>query len=192
MSDTASLPSAVRLAALLACALSGACAFNVHKVQVDAARLDTGKPIGILQCRYGLLGVTDARPSGDRAGGLGEHMLLLDDPGALVATRLAAAGMADGSVPDATDVRVAVKRFYLGQNTMSKVPVVVLQAEIAGQPPLLVRAQPVTMNWNGTENEAYSAMANALQEATTRLVTELNRHCGPQSAQTSKPVPPAL
>lgn len=158
--------------------LLGACTFNVHKVQVDTARLETGKPVGTLQCAYGPAEVLDARPAGDRAGGLGEHMLLLDDPTALIAERLRKAGMGDGTAQDAVSVRIAIKRFYLTQNTMAKVPVVVLQARIDQQEPFLVRAQPVTANWNGTENEAYSAMANALQGALTQLVTELNGKCG--------------
>ena len=160
------------------CLILAACAFNVNKVQVDAARLDTGKSIGTLQCRYGLAGVVDARPSGDRAGGLGENMLLLDDPSELIAARLHSAGMAEGSVPDAPDVLIEIKRFYLTVNTMAKVPVVVLQARIDQQQAFLVRAQPVTANWNGTESEAYSAMANALQGAGTELVAELNGKCG--------------
>lgn len=159
------------------CLILAACAFNVNKVQVDAARLDTGKSIGTLQCRYGLAGVVDARPSGDRAGGLGENMLLLNDPSELIAARLQDAGMIKGSAPDAPDVLIEIKRFYLTVNTMAKVPVVVLQAGIGDEPPFLVRAQPVTMNWNGTENEAYTAIANALQGAVTQLVSDLNARC---------------
>ncbi len=176
--NAAAWMSAKRMTVTAVCiALLGACTFNVHKVQVDTARLETGKPVGILQCAYGLTGVVDARPAGERAGGLGEHMLLLDDPSELIAERLRTAGMVDGAAPDAADVRIAIKRFYLTQNTMSKVPVVVLQAGIGDEPPFLVRAQPVTMNWNGTENEAYAAMARALQGAVTQLVSELNDRC---------------
>lgn len=160
------------------CSLLAACAINVNKVQVDTARLDTGKSIGTLQCRYGLVGVVDARPSGDRAGGLGENMLLLNDPSELISSRLQSAGMVKGTTPDAPDVLIEIKRFYLTVNTMAKVPVVVLQARIGQQQPFLVRAQPVSANWNGTENEAYSAMANALQGAATQLVVELNGKCG--------------
>jgi hypothetical protein len=169
----------IRLTAMAcACLLLVACAFNVNKVQVDTARLDTGKSIGTLQCRYGLAGVVDVRPSGDRAGGLGENMLLLEDPSELISARLQSAGMIRGSAPDAPEVLVEIKRFYLTVNTMAKVPVVVLQARIDQQQPFLVRAQPVSANWNGTENEAYAALANAVQEAATQLVTELNRKCG--------------
>lgn len=157
--------------------LLSACTYNVHRVQVDTARLETGKPVGTLQCAYGPAEVLDARPAGDRAGGLGEHMLLLDDPTALITERLRTSGMGDGAVPGAVAVRISIKRFYLTQNTMSKVPVVVLQAGIGDAPPFLVRAQPVTMNWNGTENEAYAALANALQSAVAQLVTELNGRC---------------
>ena len=158
--------------------LLGACAVNVNKVQVDTARLDTGKSIGTLQCRYGLLGVVDARPSGDRAGGLGENMLLLDDPSELISSRLQSAGMIKGSVADAPGVLIEIKRFYLTVNTMAKVPVVVVQARIDQQEPFLVRAQPVSANWNGTENEAYSAMADALQGAGIELINVLNGKCG--------------
>lgn len=168
----------VRLATIAcACLPLVACTFHVNKVQVDTARLDTGKPIGTLRCRYGLTGVVDARPSGDRAGGLGENMLLLEDPSELISARLQSAGMTQGHAPDAPDVLVEIKRFYLTVNTMAKVPVVVLQAGIGDAPPFLVRAQPVTMNWNGTENEAYAGLANALQGAVTQLVTELNGRC---------------
>lgn len=164
------------------CLMLTACAFNVNKVQVDTARLDTGKSIGTLQCRYGLVAVLDARPSGDRAGGLGENMLLLNDPTELIAARLQSAGMLKGPVPDAPDVQIDIKRFYLTVNTMAKVPVVVLQAKIGQQEPFLIRAQPVTANWNGTENEAYAAMANALHGAATQLVAELNGKCGQAQA----------
>lgn len=179
MIDVSSTAStfAARALTVACCTLLGACAFNVHKVQVDTARLETGKPVGTLRCAYGLTGVVDARPAGERAGGLGEHMLLLDDPSELVAERLRKAGMADASVPQAADVHITIKRFYLTQNAMSKVPVVVLQARIGEQEPFLVRAQPVTMNWNGTENEAYAAMARALQGAVTQLVSDLNGRC---------------
>lgn len=177
---SAKLMKASAICMLLLCA----CAVNVHKVQVDTARLETGKPIGTLHCAYSLTGVLDARPVGDRAGGLGEHMLLLENPSALIAESLRKAGLAVSSLPDSIDVHIAIKRFYLSQNLVTKVPVVVLQARIDQQEPFLVRAQPVTANWNGTENEAYSALANALQGAVTQLVSDLNGRC---SAKQSTP-----
>lgn len=166
------LPAAAALILLLS-----ACAMKVNTVQVDSARLETGKAISSLQCRYGLAGVVDVRPSGDRAGGLGENMLLLNDPSELLASRLLKAGMIKAYAPEVPAVMVKIKRFYLSSNNVAKVPVVVLQASIDQQEPFLVRAQPVTTNWWGTEDEATSAMAETLQLATNQLVADLNAKC---------------
>lgn len=174
---TAGTLAKLRPVAAICLVLLSACTVKIHKVQVDTTRLESGKPVGTLQCAYGLAGVLDARPAGDRAGGLGEHMLLMDNPSALIAERLQKVGMAANSLPDSIDVHIVIKRFYLSQNLITKVPVVVLQAGIGNEPPFLVRAQPVTTNWNGTENEAYTALANALQGAVTQLVSDLNSRC---------------
>lgn len=166
------LPAAAVLILLLS-----ACAMNVNTVQVDPARLETGKAISGLQCPYGLAGVVDVRPSGDRAGGLGENMLLLNDPSELLANRLLKAGMIKAYAPEVPSVLIEIKRFYLSSNNVAKVPVVVLQAKIDQQEPFLVRAQPVTTNWWGSEDEATSAMAETLQIATNQLITDLNEKC---------------
>jgi hypothetical protein len=40
-----------------------------------------------------------------------------------------------------------------------------------------VRSQRASMNWNGTENEAYEAYSAALADATAQVVARLNAGC---------------
>jgi hypothetical protein len=162
--------SLAMLAALLGCTRT------VDHVTMDASRLVASPPSVRLACAYRLDDVVDARPAGDRAGGLGSHMFVFDDAPGVVRRELAATGMATGG--DAgTPVQVRLLQLYLTQNTITKVPVVVLEVAPSGQAPFLVRAQKASMNWNGTQNEAYRAYADALSDATAQVALQLNARC---------------
>ena len=166
------------LAWLVASALLSACSSTVNKVDVDAGRLVAGKPIGSLSCAYRLAELNDARPSGDRAGGLGVNMMLLSDPKQLIRNEFTKAGMLSPEVAEGRAVTINVKQVYLSQNLTTKIPVVVYEVRVHGQEPFIVRGQPASMNWNGTENEAYGALAKAFQVANSQVVSGLNERCG--------------
>lgn len=149
---------------------------HVHRVAMDPARLDPPSAEVRLACGYRLQDVVDARPAGDRAGGLGNHMFVFDDATAVVRGQLEAAGLrADAS--DAKTVSVRIVQLYLTQNTITKIPVAVYAVTVDGQPAFLVRSQKATMNWNSTENEAYAAYARVLADANAQLVRRLNAGC---------------
>lgn len=149
---------------------------TVSKVTVDAGRLGQTPPPKVrLACGYRLGELTDARPAGGSAGGIGLKAFELQDPVALVREQLAAAGLrADG---EGSEVDVRLMQFYLSQNTITLVPVVVYEATIAGQAPLVVRGQPASMNDWGSEIEATAAYAAALRQANAKLVVALNAAC---------------
>lgn len=119
----------------------------------------------------------DARPAGDRAGGLGKHMFVFEDAADVVRRQLSSAGLRAAAPDGAPPVTVRILQLYLTQNTITKVPVVVFEVTPEGHPTFLVRAQTASMNWNGTENEAYGAYAQAIANASTQLVSRLNLQC---------------
>ena len=106
-------------------------------------------------------------------------MFVLEDVVSIVRSQLLAAGMSEA---DGVPVQLRVLKMYLSQSVVTKIPVVVYKVAIDGQPPILVRSQRSTMNWNGTENEAYAAYAMAMQDATGQVVRQLNRACDQASA----------
>ena len=55
---------------------------------------------------------------------------------------------------------------------------VTYQLRIGDDTPVLLRAQPTSGNWAGTQNEAYRAYAAAMQEAMRQVVVQLNAGCG--------------
>lgn len=160
--------------ALLA-ALTG-CTPVVHHVAMAPERLVAPSTVQ-LSCPWRLAAVEDARAAGDRAGGLGKHMFVFEDAAGVVRKQLAAAGLRDAAPDGAPPVTVRILQLYLTQNTMTKVPVVVFEVAPDGRPTFLVRAQTMSMNWNGTENEAYGAYAQAIANASTQLVSRLNLQC---------------
>lgn len=168
------------LAGLLAVALCG-CSMHVNKVAMNPARLEpvrhaqSAKPIK-LACAYRLQEVVDARPAGDRAGGLGKHMFVFDDAVSVVRGQLATAGLATAG-GDGKPVTVRIVQLYLAQSHVTKIPVAVYNVAIEGEPAFLVRSQQATMNWNGTENEAYAAYSRVLADANQQLVMRLNAGC---------------
>lgn len=162
------------VAAAIAALLSGCATPRVHHVTMDTSHL-VGAAQSKVACGYRIAGIVDDRPAGDRAGGLGRHMFMLEDAAAIVRSQLLAAGLSE---TDGVPVQLRVLKIYLSQNAVTKIPVVVYKVAIGDRPPALVRSQRSTMNWNGTENEAYAAYAMAMQDATTQVVRQLNRACG--------------
>jgi hypothetical protein len=151
------------------------CSVKVHQVPVDSTRLVPASVPVRMACDRRLQSVVDARDSTDRAGGLGVHLFLFDDVPGVVRKQFALAGLdAQGSGP-AVDIRIL--QFYLAQNTMTKVPVAVYEVSVDGAAPFIVRSQKASMNWNGTENEAYGAYASALSDATAQAVSKINAGC---------------
>jgi hypothetical protein len=74
-------------------------------------------------------------------------------------------------------VDVGILQFYLSQNTITKIPVAVYEVRVDGGATFTVRSQRASMNWNGTENEAYEAYSAALADATAQVVARLNAGC---------------
>mgnify|MGYP000872395134 CR=1 FL=1 len=162
---------------VLACAAAcvAGCSVKVHEVVADAPRLMAITSNVRLACGYRLQGIVDARASTGRAGGLGAHLFLFDDVPGLVRRQFAMAGLdSQGSGP-AVDVNIL--QFYLAQNVMTKVPVAVYEVRVDGGAPFTVRSQKASMNWNGTEDEAYAAYSLALADATAQVVSRLNAGC---------------
>ena len=161
---------------LLACALLGlaGCSVKVHRVPVDTARLVA--PVEArLACDHQLRDIVDARSSSDRAGGLGNHLFLFDDVPGTVRKQFAQAGLATQATGPVVDVRIL--QFYLSQNLTTKIPVAVYEVRVDNASPFLVRSQRASMNWNGSENEAYEAYSTALADATAQVVNRLNAGC---------------
>ena len=168
------------LAWLLVAAVLCGCSQHVDKIAMDPARLVATSPAGQgkplkLACAYRLQEVVDARSSGDRAGGLGNHMFVFEDAAHVVGAQLAAAGLATAG--DGKLVRVRIVQLYLAQSHVTKIPVAVYEVTVAGQPAFLVRSQQATMNWNGTRNEAYAAYSRVLADANQQLLRRLNAGC---------------
>lgn len=166
-----------RLAAAgLAIALT-ACALPTHRVMMQASRLPVDPPANAPRCTFQLGKITDARPAGDAAGGLGRHQFTFDDPVSLIKRELLQAGLAAEPAPGRPRVDLRLLRLYLTQNLDTKVPVVVYEVTAAGAAPFLVRSQQITLNWNGSENEAYTAYARALHDADGKLLAALDTLC---------------
>jgi hypothetical protein len=160
---------------LLALLPLAACVGPTRDIPVDAARLvpavrhDPG-------CSYRLASLVDARQAGAEAGGLHGQRFALEDPLPLVRASLARAGITEDDPSAARAVDVELLRFYIARNLGTKVPVVVYRTRIAGES-LIVRSQLPSMNWNGTEDEAYAALARALDDANARLARALGERC---------------
>jgi uncharacterized lipoprotein YajG len=172
----------IRAAAWLAAiALLAGCSTQVNKVVVrpDALPVQPQGKAPRLACGFHLASVEDARSPGSQAGGLGRHQLVLEDAPALVTHQLHRAGMLAGAptAADAHTVALQIKQLYLTQNLTTKIPMAVYSVQVDGGDPFLVRSQAASMNWNGTQEEAYDALAKALDDASQRLVTALNTRC---------------
>lgn len=171
--------------AVLLLALLSGCNAKVVRVDMDPARLvapaKTTKPKGTvsLTCAHRLRDVVDARPTGGEVGGLGWNAFRFDAAADTVRSQLAAAGLADAPAnADAPDVSVRIMQLYLAQNLQTKIPVAVYEVRIKDDAPFVLRSQKASMNWNGTQDEAYAAYARALFDINQQLVGKLNLRCG--------------
>lgn len=164
--------------ALMGCVAMGllsACSMTVHRVELDPSRLASKSKVRVA-CAYRQGDVVDARPSTGRAGGLGSHLFLVEDASRIVRERLAAAGIAAAGEGQVVDVRLL--HLYMTQNQGTKIPVVVLSASVGKQPTFTLRSQKASMNWNGSEEEAYEGYSRAFDDAMAQLVAFLDKGCG--------------
>lgn len=170
---------------VLLSALLAGCSAQVVRVDMDPARLAApaasarAKNLVALACPHRLGDVVDARPAGGDAGGLGWNAFRFDAATETVRSQLAAAGLtATSTQADAPEVTVRVMQLYLAQNLQTKIPVAVYEVKVASETPFLLRSQKASMNWNGTQDEAYAAYARALSDISQQLVGVLNQRCG--------------
>lgn len=66
---------------------------------------------------------------------------------------------------------------YLAQNLGTRIPVAVYEVTIDSGAPFVLRSQKASMNWNGSQDEAYSAYARSLADINRQLVGTLNLRC---------------
>lgn len=163
-------------AAALALLASG-CAVKTTYSTLGADDLPPLAPVPQLRCAYFLGDITDARPEGDHAGQLGHHIFNLEEPVSLLSAALQPASWSIGDQEAALRVDVRLLRLYMTQQHSAKIPVVVLEARPQRQKPFIVRSQASSMNWNGSEKEAHSALAMALGQVRGHLVDGLNARC---------------
>jgi hypothetical protein len=167
----------------MATLLLAGCDRQVERVTMDTDRLvaptgDVPVPIVKLACPYHIKDVIDARSDGDRVGGLGYRMFVLDDAPGLVRRQLLAMGLSATDAPGSAQVSVRILKFYLASNGVTKIPVVVFEVRIDQEPPFLIRSQRATVNWANTESEEYTAYARAFQDANAQLGNRLAQRCG--------------
>ena len=167
------------LAAMLLASLAG-CSTKVTRVDMDSARL---APVGahlvepLLSCDYRLGEVVDDRADGSNAGGLSANAFRLVDAAGVVRQQLLRAGLVEGASVQAPVVHVHIVQLYLTQNVDSKVPVAVYRVAIGDEPAIVLRSQKASINWNGTQNEAYGAYGRVLNDVNLQLVAQLNQRC---------------
>jgi len=172
-----------RLACLTVALVLGGCSMKVVRVDVDPARLPpppaASKTAMRLACPYRLAEVIDARPGGE-SGGLGVHAFRFGDVAGIVRAQLKVAGLSEASDPSAatgSKVDLRIMQLYLAQNLTTKVPVAVYEVAINDGAAFVVRSQKASLNWNGTEDEAYAAYARVLADVNQQLVNQLNARC---------------
>lgn len=146
----------------------------MRKVTVDPARLHLDAKTA-LRCPYRLKEVVDARPAGNSSGHMGTSAFEIADPVGIVRDELRTLGLTEAA--QGPDVSVRLMQLYFATNRVTKVPVVVYEATLAGHAPMIVRGQPASINWWGSDSEATSALGVALREANRRLVSNLNSAC---------------
>lgn len=168
-------PGKASIAAGLALLLAG-CATPVKTVEVDPARLMTPAKVA-LACDYRLGEVVDGRPEAVKVSKLGANRLTLADPVLLVRNSLMASGFEPAGPDAGSAIDVELVQMYVLPNHVTKVPVVVYRVRQQGKEPWLVRAQPASMLWSGSEDEAVAAYRVALAEANAQLVSRLNKGC---------------
>lgn len=172
-----------RLACLSLALLLTACSTKVVRVDADPARLAAppaaSKAAVRLACPYRLADVVDARPGGE-SGGLGVHAFRFGDVAGIVRSQLQDAGLHAAENPSsvgAPAVDLRVLQLYLSQNLGTKIPVAVYEVAIDDGPAFVLRSQKATMNWNGSQDEAYAAYARVLADVNQQLLRQLNARC---------------
>lgn len=170
------MPSRRALVVMWAMALV-ACSPKVVKVDMDTQRLVAGAATDArLLCDYRLGEVVDMRPSGDRAGGLGMRMFNFENAPAVIRESLSGVGFVEAATAPRVDVHLM--QLYMNQVHVTKIPVIVYELRIEGHQPVLIRSQAANMNWNGSEDEAYSGYSRALEAVNRKMVGSLNLACG--------------
>ncbi|MGY4515149.1 hypothetical protein [Lysobacter sp. HA18] len=160
--------------------LATGCASTVIHQTMDANRL-APSPAGraaratALRCPHRLDGVEDARDGGSQSGGLGRKAFEFANAADVVRARFVAAGFETSG--DAPPLRIRIRQLYLGQNTTTKVPVAVYEVVPANGGSFIVRAQPASMNWAGSIDEAYGAYSAAMVDAQRQVIDRLNLSC---------------
>lgn len=168
------------LMALLSAACLAGCQPPVKVLKVDNAQIrEPRRTPPANACGFRLKAVVDARAQAD-SGGLGFNQLKIDDAPGLVRGSLLDAGLLPAEAEtDDRELTVVLRQMYLSQNRMTKVPVVVYTAQIPGREDVLFRAQPSTMNWNSTDDEALRSISRALHGANSQLLDWLAATCRP-------------
>lgn len=164
--------------------LLASCNGKVLRVNMDSARLAptpaSARNTARLTCPHRLKDVVDARSGDGEAGGLGWHAFKFSNAAQTIRDQLLGAGLKEdtsgvGTTP-AVDIRVV--QLYLTQNQSTKIPVAVYRVSIDDAPEFVIRSQKASMNWNGTEDEAYAAYARVLADVNRQLIEALNARCG--------------
>jgi hypothetical protein len=132
-------------------------------------------PDAKLACPYRLRTLVDARPANSSMGVAQLKAFSMEDPIGIVRDQLANAGLRDTDDGRAIDVRLM--QFYLSQNTITLVPVVVYEATPDGGAPMVIRGQPASQNSWGSDAEATEAFGDALRAANEKLIVSLNAQC---------------
>jgi hypothetical protein len=167
------------LAAMLLASLAG-CTTKVVRVDMDAARLSPRAAQAehvVLMCDYRLGGVADDRADGTEAGGLNANAFKFADAADVVRRQLLHAGLSEDPAVQGPGVEVHIVQLYLTQNLETKVPVAVYRVRIGDEPAFVLRSQKASLNWNGTQGEAYAAYGRVMADVNLQLVAQLNRRC---------------
>jgi hypothetical protein len=165
----------IRALSLLVCLTLAGCTVKVNNVRVDTAKLDA-RGTARLRCGFQLQSVIDQRPSGDRAGTLGLNLLTVENAPDTVRSQLLQAGFADVA-GEGTPVSVEIMRLYISQNLYTKLPTVVYRAKAGASEAFLVRSQLASMHWSSSEKSVYEGYSEAMRDANSRLIGELNMRC---------------
>ncbi|KGQ19745.1 hypothetical protein LF41_2687 [Lysobacter dokdonensis DS-58] len=165
---------AVPAAFVVALSFAGCGSMPMRKVTVDPARLNLDAQMAV-QCPYRLKDVVDARPANSGFGTMGRTAFVIEDPARMVRDQLRTIGLSEAG--EGPDVSIRLMQLYIATNRVTNVPVAVYEAKIGNAEPVVIRGQPASMTWWGTDAESAGALALALREANRGLVARLNRGC---------------
>ncbi|HEY2344717.1 MAG TPA: hypothetical protein VGH80_02415 [Xanthomonadaceae bacterium] len=170
----------VAAAAGLMLAFAG-CTPHIERISLDTGRLvasANAQGVAHVACPVHLRTLVDERGADNRLGGISDRLFQLDDVPGLVRKQLLAMGLSGDDAPGRLQVDVHILKFYLTGAGITKLPVVVYEGRINDQPSFLIRSQQMSMNWAGTDSEAYAALARSFQDANMQLVARLQEQCG--------------